>query len=248
VTLVDEGFHLDQMSVPAFGVQRETALLNHPSVHFFRDRLPEAFNLKLAGSDTRISAGLSATYSQSRRDFTRPIDDYISLMLGAQIPTAYRKAKRIHDAYWDHMIQSWQIASQSQKRRVVENVNEARMDFLAAQRDWKAKQAGRSYHLERLRLARLYLQKGLPQQEKVPDPLSVNEVRFNCLMAEQKLIKVRTDLGIRFAHLWREQGLSWQLSDAIDRRRGPESGLRTGSMRLRDPDELPGGDTAIDRF
>lgn len=210
---------------------RTTALLNHPALKAARAALSQTFYLERTGSPLRPTGYFSAVYGQSRRDFTNPVDDYITLALHGRYPLAAHRSAKLNDAYWQATLRALQIQRRIQAHRVAEGLEEAYMDFQAARRDFAAKQATRLYRLERLRLARLHLRYG-PSGHAQASPVDEISARFDFLEACIRTAKARKDLGLRYARLWREMGLSSRLSEESSRWRREFRQPRQASLWL----------------
>ena len=153
----------------------------------------------------------------------------MSLALTGQIPLASVKANRIHNQLWAEIVSSLRLSQDSEVRRVKTAMEEAYVDFRAAQRDLTAKRSSQSYFLEKLRVTRLPREYGPPgatiELLRPPDEPGAVEDRlgsgilapltaeFEYLRALNKSLRVEMDPGLRFARVWREMGLIDRLTD-----------------------------------
>jgi outer membrane protein TolC len=246
--LVDERFRFQDYQTPSLQELRDMALLNHPAALATRHALSQAWYHKKTGPDIRTTANFTGDYNIGRREYDRlanttdpvtgaplsnlvrdsRIDETVTLGLNAQIPLAGRKAKRLHGQWWDAHIDSLRLVHESTRRGIAVGMEEAYVDFSAAQRDDWAKRASREYYLEKLRVTRLHSTYapadspvtvsrlpdvgGAKEEVLLSDILAPLTARYEYLEAQDRVYKVEMDLGLRFARLWREMGLSRELT------------------------------------
>ncbi len=229
--------------VPPLEEAIHLAQLNPPSIKATKNALASAFWQQTAGPAIRPRASASGRYEHRNREFHRealtpaqaavvPVstpDEIVSFALSGQIPLASVKANRIHNKLWAEVISSLRLTQDMEVRRVKTAMEEAYVDFRAAQRDLTAKRSSRSYFLEKLRVSRLHREYGPPgatiELLRPPDEPGAVEDRlgsgilapltaeFEYLRALDKSLRVEMDLGLRFAKVWREMGLIDHLTD-----------------------------------
>jgi outer membrane protein TolC len=206
-----EEFRFEEWEPAPLETLRARALLNHPQMKAAAAALSQAFYLEQSGPETRPEAALGATYGHSRRQFTTPVDDYITLALSGRYPLAGRRARQLHEQQWRATVSGLEIEREAQGRRIANQLEEAVMDFKAARRDLQAKRAAALYYAEALRVARLQKKLGPPNELTRLDPLAAESAEAEALGAEAKILKVEWDLGLRFVRVWRELGLATSL-------------------------------------
>ena len=153
--LAGEQYRLADFDVPSLDELEDVAQLNHPRLNIARHQLSRSFYLREAGHRIRPSMDLVGNYVASNRDFDRVAgtaivndsrdDEVFGLGLGASIPTASKRARKYHRGYWDHVINAQQLERDAEIRSVDMQLNEAYMDFKAAQWDMTAKESSHAY-------------------------------------------------------------------------------------------------------
>ena len=207
--------------LPSKDAFRELAAMNRSRLAAARGAVARAAAIARAGTDLAPTAEAGVSYGQSRRASTgAAVDDYITTLLHARIPLAAGRAVEAHDRKAAAQMEAYRRELEIEKAASRTGVEEALMDFMAAQRDWKAKQATWVWRLEAMReadLRRRLLKEGGP----VPDPLAVNVARFDVLEAAKNSRRVEMDLFLRFGNLWRSAGLARFLPAEIAPHAGP---------------------------
>ena len=271
----DARYDFDRYVLPPLEEAVHLAELNHPSIKVAENALASAFWQQTAGPAVRPRAGASGRYEHRNREFYRQAftpaqaatvpesvsDEIVSLALTGQIPLASVKANRIHNQLWAEIVSSLRLSQDSEVRRVKTAMEEAYVDFRAAQRDLTAKRSSQSYFLEKLRVTRLHREYGPPgatlELLRPPDEPGAVEDRlgsgvlapltaeFEYLRALDKSQRVEMDLGLRFAKVWREMGLIERLTDegaAFERsqrdRRRPATWLWKSKDHLQSDDAI----------
>ena len=284
IELADERFNFEDYDLGPLQHFRDVAILNHPRIEAARSELSQAYYQRKAGTNIRPKANLSVMYDMSRLEYNRVenrtypgvgqtisrtvedkrIDETITWGVGAQIPTASFRARKLNRAQWDSYISALEMASDAQARRIKTGMEESYLDFHAAQRDYAAKRSSLDYYFEKLRIARLHhdfappgapiiltrpLESGWLTEELIrTDPLAPVTSRFECLEAMKKTYKVEMDLGLRFAHLWREMGLSMRLPEESAPLEIREINLQKQSTWLWYTKEILESDASLDEF
>lgn len=211
--LAEEEFFLDQYEPDPLERMRAIALMNHPNLESAEAAISRAFYIKEAGPSRRPTAFASATYGQSRRDFTEPVDDFITLALQGKYPLGSYQVRQLFNEQWEQTLEAMHFETEALRRSTATSMEEAWLDLMAAKRDYEAKRSTLDYRAEELRVARLRAEYGPPGEEPKFDPTTVIGARQSFLYALEELSRVEKDLGIRFAHLWREMGLAERLPE-----------------------------------
>ncbi|MCX7050087.1 MAG: TolC family protein [Candidatus Sumerlaeota bacterium] len=246
--LEDERFLLREYEPEPLEKMRHTALLHHPSLKAANAALARAFYQENSGPDRRPSADLGAEYGQTRRDFGKPIDDYITVALRGRMPLAWFSEQNLHQQFWDQMFAALRFEREAQARTVATAMEEALLDFRAAQRDCDAKRSSLLFRQEELRLARAYNVYGHPDPTAHPGLVSEVAARTDQLDALGKLHKVEMDLGLRYAKLWREMGLSSRLGEEIYRWSATARAIQKPSLWLWNTKQILASDEAMRAF
>lgn len=229
-------------------MMRHTALMEHPTMKAAAAVMTRAFHLNQAGPKIRPFASMGGTYGQSRQKFNDPVDDYITLALQGSYPLAGKRATENHREYWEATRQALGLERYAQARSVSTALEEALMDFKAAQRDFDAKRATRLYRLENLRVARLHRELGPPDDPENLSPAPLFTARFLHLEAVSKLLGSEKDMGLRFAKLWREMGLSRELAGRWGRLRRDRAARERPSLWLWRTEEVLASDASMAAF
>ena len=233
----DARYDFDSYVLPPLEEALHLAQLNHPGLKAAENALASAFWQQVAGPAIRPRASASGRYEHRNREFHRQgltpaqaaivpettADEIVSLALTGQVPLASVKAHRLHNQLWTEIVSSLRLSQDTEVRRVKTAMEEAYVDFRAAQRDLTAKRSSQSYFLEKLRVARLHREYGPPgatlELLRPPDEPGAIEDRlgsgvlapltteFEYLRALDKSLRVEMALGLRFAKVWREMGL-----------------------------------------
>lgn len=230
--LANERYALGEYEPPMLEDAIHRALANHPSLLAAKSAVMSAYYEETAGPSIRARANLNAGYEARVRDFELGTttgnvdqdrtDELVTLALSGQVPLASWRAKRIHGQFWTNMQNALQLAQDAEARRVRTAVEEAYLDFRAAQRDLGAKEATRAFYLEKWRVARLHQEYGPPGGPltvlRPPDePGAIEETlasgvlapltaEFEYLRAHDRVNAVEAELGRRLARVWREMG------------------------------------------
>ena len=203
--------NLSQFKLPALARMEETALLNHPRMKAATKALRRAFYQKQTGAPIRPTMNLGASYGQSRRYFSKPVDDYITLSLSGSLPLASFKSAELHQQYWSEIMNSLQINRQSAVIDTRLLMEESYLDFETSQQDFVAKKMNAIYHLEALRSARIHHKLTALNEKDNQNPLLVNNALFEYLVAIKPLMKVKYDLALRLAKVYREAGIAHKI-------------------------------------
>ncbi|MGD0094804.1 MAG: hypothetical protein ABSE73_33245, partial [Planctomycetota bacterium] len=249
--LSSEEFVLEHLPDEEFAQLREIALLNNPRLHAARAALSRAFFVEQGGPAQRATAYLWPQYGQTRRNFGTAVDDYVTVVLSGQWPTMGFKAEELHHAYWREMANSLRLDEEAQARHIAVQLQEALLDFRAAQADCQAKAADLEYAAEQLRVSRLHHQVETPPSFAMfntPDPLAVYGARLEYLLACARAQKVRMELGQRYAKLWRELGLAEQMPERSRRWSAPEQKRHACSLWVWNTEELVQKDSPLKQF
>jgi len=244
IALADEHFRIDDYRLPPLDDAVHRALANHPSLHAARSAVASAFYQRSVGADIRPSATAGVNYENRDREFDLGTngtvidqdrtDEFVTLALTGQLPLASLRARRVHNDTWTHLIQALRLAQEAETRRIRTAVEEAYMDFRAAQRDNDAKESTQAFFLERLRVTRLYADYGPPGAElrvlrPIDEPGAVDETigsgvlapltaKFEYLRAIDRENRTEFDLAQRLANVWREMGNTEGYLDALSGR------------------------------
>lgn len=281
LALANERFALGDYALPPLEQSIHQALTNHPSLLAAKHAVASAFYQQAAGPDVRPRASLGASYESRNRDFNlgtqaigesgnlEPVvidqnrtDEIVSLALSGQVPLASWKAKRLHGQFWTQLIHALRLAQEAEARRVRTAVEEAYMDFQAAQRDIQAKRATQAYFLEKLRVARLQQVYGPPGTQvtllRPPDePGAIEETlgtgveapltaHFEYLRALDRRNRTEMELGQRFARVWRETGRIDAFMDALGTRHWKQARRMQPAVWLWRTKDAIGTDDAVD--
>ncbi|WP_300673310.1 TolC family protein [Desulfoluna sp.] len=215
ISLTPADFHLEDMVFEAPGVLRELSVLNHPQVKAISSEFQKARFLESAGPEIRGTLNASAEYEYRGRSTGDAVTDNINLTLSGGVSTAHRKAARLHRHYWSHMKESLRLRLEIVSDQIQLGLDEALMDFKAAQGDALAKRRDAHYYLEKVRVARLYEAIDSIDEEGPLDPLAVNTAEQAYFEAVARLAGVKKDLGVRYANVWRETGRSRLLGEQL---------------------------------
>ncbi len=231
-TISPNRYDFDDFPLPSLEQAIDRALANHPNLLATKSATASAFYQQAAGPEIRPRAGLSANYERLDQDYelgstTGNVDqsraqEMANFALTGQIPLASWRAKKLHTGFWTEMISALQLVQESEARRVRTAMEEAYMDFRAAQRDSDAKNSVQAFQLEKIRVARLHNEFGPPGGPVVllrpPDePGAVEETlgtgilaplsaQYEYLRALDRSSVAEMDLGLRLAHVAREMG------------------------------------------
>jgi hypothetical protein len=232
IVLADEHFRLEDYAPPQLDDAIHRALANHPSLEAARSAISSAYYQQSSGAEIRPGATFSVNYENRDRDYEldsggtivdqNRTDEIVTLALAGQLPLASLRASRVHNQTWSHLIQALRLAQDAEARRVRTAMEEAYMDFHAAQRDNAAKESTQAFFLERLRVTRLYRDFGPPGGDlrvlrPVDEPGAVDEAigsgvlapltaKFELLRAIDREYRTEFDLAQRLANVWREMG------------------------------------------
>ena len=240
-----EQYRLASFEVPSLDELQDVAQLNHPRINIVRHQLSRSFYLREAGSNIRPTVDLVGNYRASDRDYERVAnnsvvddsreDEVLGLGVGARIPTASKRARKYHRGYWEHVINAQQLQRDAELRSVDTQLNEAYLDFKAAQWDKVAKDSTHAYTGEKLRVTRvqalstpsgglesasdLFRDFNVSDRQGRFDQLSPISVRQEFLESYAQQWKVEMDLGLRYIKLLREQGIARTAGKALQQHR-----------------------------
>ncbi len=246
-------YAFDGFPLPPLEQAIDRALANHPNLLAAKSASASAFYQQSAGPEIRPRAGLSANYQRTDQDYDlgtttgtvgrSRAQETATLALTGQVPLASWRAKKLHSGFWTELIGALQLAQEAEARRVRTAMEEAYVDFRAAQRDYAAKVSTQSFQLEKVRVARLHRELGPPgtpiQLLRPPDePGAVEETlgtgvlaplsaQFEYLRALDRRSAVEMALGQRLVRVAREMGDRHAFLDALD------SHARANAARLR---------------
>jgi len=228
--------YFDRLALPPLESLRQVALLNHPALEAVRRDLAQAYFHQQAGAAIRPNAAFSATYALAQRRLNRTVleptgsgseevtetvarnEETGGLGLSAQLPLAAWRAEDIHQETWGTQIAALELEQEREARRVQTAMEEALLDFTAAQRDHRAKKVLETYLLEKLRVARAVNALGDREASgsgMTPSVLEPIAAETEFLAARANSLKVELDLALRHAKLWREQGLAKRLPEEL---------------------------------
>lgn len=215
INLSDEEFYFENGQLMPLAQMRQISLLNHPRIKASKSILSEAFYLQQAGPEIRPVAGFTADYGHSRREFSDPVDDYITFSINGRIPFAAGRARQLNKDYWRKILDSMRIEQETQARKLSALLEEAFFDHSSAHKDYVTKLTDMRYYLEELRVARLH--KEIPRPNATPDFFADNNAELKYLASIGKIYKTKMDLGITFARLWRQMGLASRLAEETEK-------------------------------
>jgi outer membrane protein TolC len=241
-SLVPARFDFHAYALPPLEQAITRALANHPTLLAAKSATASAFYQQAAGPEIRPRAGLSANYQRLDQDYKlgstagttdqSRAQEMATLALTGEVPLASWRAKRLNTGFWTEMLSALRLAEEAEARRVRSAVEEATMDFRAAQRDFDAKAATQAFELEKLRVARLHREFGPPGAPitflRPPDEpgaiegtlgtgvLAPLSAEFEYLRAADRRSAVEMDLGRRLARVAREMGDTRVLLDVLD--------------------------------
>ncbi len=217
VALADEDFRLDKAFCGEEAALNDLAILNHPRIKAVASELEKAYFLESASPALRGKLNIAAEYEYLGRNLDDPVQDDINLTLSGSISSVHKKAAALHGEYWKQVKDSLRIRFGIVCGQVRLSLEEALMDFKAAKNDHLAKEADAQYHLEKIRVARLYRLIDSPDEDLKKNPLAVNTAVQEYLSALARSAGVLKDLGIRYVNVCRETGLSKFIPEKIDR-------------------------------
>lgn len=250
LALTDERFSLADFPLQPIQQLRHVALMNHPDLEAADAALSRAFFQREVGPARRPTAFASGTYGQSRQedDLGTVLDDFITLTLQGRYPLGSRQVKRLFNEQWDRTIESLGYERDALTRSTSTLIEEVRMDFLVAQRDYLAKRAALDYRAENLRVARVLAEFGAPGEAPRFDPTIEMAAHEEYLSAQASLAEVDLELGIRFARLFRTMGLADRIPIELGPWKASVQSLHRPSLWLWHTKEAMAGDSPLNEF
>ncbi len=241
-SLAPARFDFREYALPPLEQAVTRALANHPALLAAKSATASAFYQQSAGPEIRPRAGLSGNYQRLDQDYElgsvagtssqSNVREMATLALTGEVPLASWRARRLHTGFWTEMTSALRLSEEAEARRVRSAVEEASLDFRAAQRDFDAKTATQAFQLEKLRVARLHKEIGPPGAPiaflRPPDePGAIEETlgtgvlaplsaEFEYVRAIDRRSAVEADLGRRLARVAREMGDRRVILDALE--------------------------------
>jgi outer membrane protein TolC len=222
------------------------AALNSPRLRAARATVDEAFWVSRAGSRYAPTASLGAYYGQSRRNGTAPVDDYITLSLGGQLPLAYLKDRKLQAERSRRLAESLSAAEAESREAVADDCHRAWLEYRAARAAVDDGMLAAAHDLEQLRVARLAAASA-PRDSDQPSALDrLHSVRTAYARARSDQLRMRFGAARAYVRLQRCMAVSGKIAkefSALDR-----DARSTRSTWLWKSRETLADSTEIDRF
>ncbi|HYE06288.1 MAG TPA: TolC family protein [Planctomycetota bacterium] len=214
LALADDPFRFDLAGDASFPELRRTALLNHPRLRAARRALVAAFYEKKAEGQ-RPTANVSVAYGHVRKRFVDPVDDYITMSLNGELPLRSWKSEELKEERWRALADALELDAQEQAHAVSAQLDEALAAHDEARGYLEVRRAELASRLEALRVARLHLAIGMPNDRADVDRGDLIKAHTGWYRTLAATLASRADLAVSRARLYRELGIAATLRDDL---------------------------------
>lgn len=214
LALADDPFRFDLAGDESFPELRRAALLNHPRLRAARRALISAFYEKKA-EGMRPSANVSVEYGHVRSRVVDPIDDYITMSLNGELPLRAWKHDELKAERWLKLADSIELDTQEQAQAVAASLDLALSAHEEARGYLEVRRAELASKLEGLRVARLHLVIGAPNDRTDVDRGDMIKAHTGWYRTLAVTLTARAELAVSRARLYRELGLATTLRDDL---------------------------------
>jgi len=217
LTLSDDSYRFELADEHPIAELRRLALLNHPRLSAAQKALGAAFAEYRGDGRNRATAFLEVNAGQVARDFTDPLDNYITTALDVSMPLAALDDRGLRREQWAQVRRSYELDVVEQSQAVVALVEEAQVDVAKARDALRVQRLTVAEGLERLRVARLRAAAAdaggpaaPPAVGAAPALIAAHQAFYRALTSVNA---ARSELALRHCRLWRELGLAARLAD-----------------------------------